>query len=304
MGCAPLEPGRVRALGRELAGRFAGTAFSLTPIPVSCACPVFRADSPDRPPMFVKLAAPDAAVRTLRFLRAAGAAGCPLLPRILLDEPFAFDGRSVVCLEWKSCHRVEIEDMSEDEADSLLSGMVGFSKALVSAPDVLPADGEDAFDAEYDVVAGYARRHPLVSRFMSSLTGLPEAERAYGNRRLTAIHGDLHACNFGFADGRLAAVFDFDAIRMGLPCEDVAYAFTESIRRHGLPSAKRAHVHCLFRRVVRTSPWPADEWRIAVNHARLRIAANRIRKHPKSPLTAFDVAHRDREVRPLLEDLK
>lgn len=302
MGCAPLPPQRVKALAKELARRFGCEGLVLTPIPVSCACPVFRAEAAGCPPMFVKLADPAAAERSLRFLRAAGAA-CPLLPRMLLDEPVSFDGRAVVCLEWKDCRRIEIEDMTEDEADSFLAGMIRLSEALRAAPDVLPADGEDSPAAEYRIVSGYAQRHPLVARVMSALTGIPAEARDYGNRRLSAIHGDMHACNFGFADGRLSAVFDFDSVLMGLPCEDVAYAFTESIRRHGLSAAKKRHVCRLFNRVVGHSPWPADEWRIAVNHARLRIAANRIRKHPKSFLTAFDVEHRDREVRPLLNDL-
>ena len=296
-----LSPDRVAALAAEVSARFAGTPFALTPIEVECSRPVFRAEAPDKAPMFVKVTSSDEAVRNLRFLRSSGS--CALLPKPLLDEPFDFDGRAVVCLEWKSGRRLEVEDMTDAEADSFLSGVVSLSVALRSAPDVQSAVGEDTPDGQFATVADYARRHPLVARLLRPLTDIPVVERSYAGRTLAPIHGDFHSCNYGFEGGRLAAVFDFDAMVMGLPCEDAAYPFTESIRQHGLPDVKRARLRQTFRRLVRASPWPLDDWRVAVNHARLRIAANRIRKHPRSFLTAFDVEHRDREVRPLLAEL-
>ena len=47
----------------------------------------------------------------------------------------------------------------------------------------------------------------------------------------------------------------------------------------------------------------ADEWRIAVNHARLRIAARRLANHPDSVFIAFDIRRRDAPLLHLLESL-
>lgn len=300
-GVRTLRPDVIAALAAAVSARFAGEPFTLTPIKVECSRPVFRAEASDKAPMFVKVTSSDEAVRNLRFLGSAGT--CALLPKPLLDEPFDFDGRSVVCLEWKSGRRLEVEDMTDAEADSFLAGVVSLSAALRAAPDVQSAIGEDTPDGQFATVSDYARRHPLVARLLKPLTDIPPVERSYAGRTLVPIHGDFHSCNYGFEDGRLAAVFDFDAMVMGLPCEDAAYPFTESIRQHGLPNAKRIRLRQTFRRLAQASPWASDDWRIAVNHARLKIAANRIRKHPRSPLTAFDVAHRDRVVRPLLDEL-
>ena len=296
-----LSPDRIPALAKALSERFGGALFDLTPLDVECSRPVFRATTPGRAPMFVKIASAAETSRTLRLLGAAGS--CRLFPKALLPEAFDFDGRSVVCLEWQRGRRLEGEDMTDGEADSFLAGICDMSAALQAAPDVRPATGEDTPEGQFATVADYARRHPHVARFLRGLTDIPARERSYEGRRLLPIHGDFHSCNFGFEDGRIVAVFDFDAMIMGLPCEDAAYPFTESIRQHGLPEAKRKRLRHTFRRLVRASPWPPEEWRVAVNHARLRIAANRIRKHPKSFMTAFDVFRRDRLVRPLLEDL-
>ena len=297
-----LDPGHIPALAEALSAHFGNVVFDLQPLKVTCSRPVFRAVATGRDPMFVKITSAAEAERNLHFL--SGVEACPLLPKPVLDEPFAFDGRAVVCLEWKTARRIEPEDMTDGEADSFLEGIRTLSAALGAASDAKPASGEDMPDAQYETVVGYARRHPLVARLISSLTELPEAERSYGTRSLVPIHGDMHTRNYGFEDGRMSAVFDFDAPEMGLPCEDAAYPFIESIRQHALPEARKRRLRQIFRRLVRNSPWSPGDWRIAVNHVRLKIAANRIRKHPDSFLTAFDIAHRDREVRPLLDELR
>ena len=71
-----------------------------------------------------------------------------------------------------------------------------------------------------------------------------------------------------------------------------------------MPAESKARLRALFARLAAASPWPADEWRIAVNHSRLRIASRRVLKHMSSPFVAFDVERRDSELRPLLEELK
>ena len=168
---------------------------------------------------------------------------------------------------------------------------------------ISPPPAEETCERLYADVAGYAKRHPLVGCLVAPLVGIPETERTYGGRATVTIHGDLQPKNYGFRGDSLAAVFDIDGITKGLACEDLAYAFTERCRRAELTDAKRRRLADLFLRLVRNSPWPKDEWRIAVNRDRLRIAARRVASHPHSPLTAFDIARRDRPLRWLAEML-
>ena len=277
-------------------------AVDLAPLDVECAWPVFKATAIGCEPMFVKVTEPEAARRALAFLSAAER---PFLPRPVLPEALEFGGRSVLCLEWKSAARVNAEDMTDGQLDSFLDGCLSLSAALAAyRGPVAPLEEEDSPRGEYAKLDCYALRHRLAGRVVGPLLSVPEAERTYGGRRLVTVHGDLQPKNYGFDGDRFAAVFDTDDITQGLACEDAAYAFTERARRSELAPQKRERLEALFRRLVERSPWPADEWRIAVNHARLRIAARRLANHPDSAFVAFDIRRRDAPLRHLLESLR
>ena len=266
----------------------------------ACVWPVYKAEAPGAA-AFVKVAPESNVARTMAFLESVR--GCRLIPRPLCP-PIDLDGRTVLVTEWLEGRRIDAERMTDAEADAFLAGIIELSKALASAPDVIPGGGRDSPDVQYAAIAEYARRHPAASRRLEPLLSIPEAERSYGSRPLSVIHGDMHSKNYAFSGGRLAAVFDFDNLIRGLPCEDVAYAFTERMRRSAMPAESKARLRALFARLAAASPWPADEWRIAVNHSRLRIASRRVLKHMSSPFVAFDVERRDSELRPLLEELR
>lgn len=292
----------VSGLAAALAARLRCGTVELRPLSVECAWPVFRASVPGREPVFVKLAGAEAAGRTLAFLRTAG----PLrfLPQPVLAEPFAFGGFFVLCLEWKAVERVDAEAMTDAQAESFAQGCMRLSEALVRFDGPVSELGEDAPEAQHAQISAYAARHPLAARLVRPLVEMPLVERSYAGRALVVIHGDLQPRNYGFAGESLAAVFDFDDLTRGLACEDAAYAFTERARRAGLSAAKRTRLTELFLRFALASPWPVEDWLLAVGHARLRIAARRLASHPDSLCVAFDIARRDRPLRALAEALK
>ena len=276
----------------------------LEPLRISCTWPVYRATAPDGRAVFVKVAPRDRIERTKAFLAVAD--DCPTLPKLVpLDIP-ELAGRDYICLEWMDAERVNAEDMTDAQADGLLAGYLELSSVMVRATGgmIMPPPPEETCERLYDDVAGYARRHPLVGRLIAPLVEIPEPERTYCGRATVTIHGDLQPKNYGFRGDRLAAVFDIDGLTKGLACEDLAYAFTERCRRAELSAAKRRRLADLFLRVVRASPWPKGDWLFAVNRDRLRIAARRVASHPRSPLTAFDIARRDRPLRRLAELLR
>ncbi len=275
--------------------------LELQPIDVACAWPVFRGGAYGIEPLFVKVTTPEAARRTLSFLRRA--AGCEFLPRPLTDEPIPFNELAVVCLEWKEGVRVNAEDMTDAQLASFAAGCRRLSEELAKAVDVTPPD-DDQPERQYDELMCYALRHPLAGRLLRPLLEVPAEERTYGGRTLATIHGDLQPKNYAFAGDRLSAVFDTDDLTQGLACEDAAYAFTERCRRAELSSAQRAGLAERFLRLVALLPWPKSDWLVAVNHARLRIAARRLRNHPDSFFVAFDIARRDRPLRTLVAALK
>ena len=278
-------------------------AVDLEPIDVQCAWPVFRAVSVGCAPIFVKVTDPDAARRTLAFLSCVG--DVSFLPKPICPEPISFNGLAVLCLEWKEAARVNAEDMTEGQLGSFLDGCRRLATALAGyGGDVTPLREEDSPRGQYNALQRYALRHPLAGRFLKPLLSIPESERSYGDRAVVTIHGDLQPKNYGFDGDRFAAVYDTDDLTEGLACEDACYAFTERARRSELSAAARRRLTDLFCRFVEMSPWPKDEWLIAVNHARLRIAARRLEKRPDSLFVALDIARRDKPLRELIGRLR
>lgn len=289
-------------LAALLADRLRLVSLELAPIDVKCAWPVFKATAYGHEAMFVKLTSCAAADRALEFLESAD---CPLLPKPLLDGHPDFGDYAVLCLEWKESARVNAEDMTDGQLAGFLDGCVMLSKVLSGyRGTVTPLAEEDSPRGQYERLRRYALRHRLAGRLLRALLEIPGAERLYGDRPLVTIHGDLQPRNYGFDGDRLAAVYDADDLTGGLACEDASYAFTERARRAELSAAARRRLTELFLRLVKASPWPKDEWLVAVNHARLRIAARRLEKHPDSVFVAFDIARRDKPLRLLADALK
>ena len=292
----------VKALSALIADRLRLVAVELVPLDVECAWPVYRAEAIGREAMFVKVTDRAASERTLEFLSASKE--CPFLPRPVLADAPDFAGHAVLCLEWKSSERVNAEDMTEGQLGSFVTGCRILSEALARyRGPITPLAEADSPRGQYAALRDYAGRHPFLARLLRPLLDIPEAEREYGAHELAIIHGDLQPKNYGFDGDRLAAVYDTDDLTEGLACEDAAYAFTERARRSELSAAKRRRLAEFFLRMVELSPWPKDEWLIAVNHARLRIAARRLEKHPDSAFVAFDIARRDKPLQQLLRHL-
>ena len=290
-------------LSARIADRLRLVAVDLRPLDVQCAWPVYRATAIGCDPMFVKVTEHAAAERTLTFLESAG--NCPFLPKAVIPEPLDFNGLAVICLEWKESVRVNAEDMTEGQLGSFAAGCRDLAAALaLHQGPITPLAEADTPVGQYAALRRYAECHPVMSRLLTSLMDIPEAERTYGDRELAIVHGDLQPKNYGFDGDRFAAVYDTDDLTEGLACEDACYAFTERARRSELAAAARQRLTDLFLRFVEMSPWPRDEWLVAVNHARLRIAARRLEKRPDAIFIALDIARRDRPLRALAKALK
>ena len=275
----------------------------LVPLGIPCTWPVFRAVTADGREMFVKVMEKAAAERTFTCLGSAG--DCPLLPRPIIPEVLDFGEFAVLCLDWRKAERVEPEQMTDGQFRSFVGGCVSLSEALRSFSGSFSdyAD-EDWPEDQYAALAHHSARHPLTGRLLRPLLALPERMRSCAGRELVPIHGDFQSRNYRFDGDHLAAVFDVDDIVPGLPCEDATYAFTERLRHSELTDDERRRIIDLFLRMVGMTPWPLEDWQFAVSHARLRIAARRILRHPHLPFIELDVLRRDKPLRLLAEALE
>ena len=282
-----------RALGRR---------YRLAPLSVKCTYPVFRGEADGASAVFVKVGTEDEWRRTANLLRDVGA--CGLFARFQTEESIVFQGHAVFVTEWKDTAVVRPEEMNERQQANFVDGCVRMSAALQRAKDFTPVQGS-AIDPErlYDVLTRYVRRHPLAGRLLADLLAIPVAQRTFGTRPLSVIHGDFHSKNFGFVGDELSSVFDFDQLTQGLACGDLANALVERFSCLGLPAAARRRLREVTRRIVAQAPWPREDFVVTCNILRLRFAARRIEKHPGSAWVALDVLRRDRRIREFLSCL-
>lgn len=289
-------------LAKLLSDRLSVGEVTLERLRVKSAWPVYRASAARIAPVFVKVTESAAANRALDFLRRVDR--CSLFPKVVFDGQLVFDELSVLCLEWKDARMVNAEDMNDAQLNSFVDGCGMLSCELRKAKMFTPiVQSDDMPETQYAMLSSYLHAHPLAGRLMRGLLDLPVAERTYGELKLAVIHGDFQPKNYGFDGNRFVAVFDTDDLTEGLPCEDAAYAFTERARRSELGDVARSRLESLFAKFVSRSSWPIREWRIAINHARLRIAARRLAHHSSSPFIAIDIARRDRPLQRLLKVL-
>ena len=276
-----------------------GRRYRLTPLGVKCTYPVFRGEADGTASVFVKVGTKEEWARTANLLREIG--DCGLFSRFLTDAPIEYKGSAVFIMEWRDSRMVFPEDMSDRQAESFAAGCVKLSAALQKATDFIPiATAPLAPERLYDDISRYVVRHPLAGRLLKDLLDIPAAERTFGSRPLSVIHGDFHAKNFGFAGDEFAAVFDFDKMTEGLCCSDLVNALCERFSCFHLSRAARLRLKDVSRRIVASAPWPREEMVVACNVIRLQFASRRILKHPDSAWVALDIFRRDRALRGFL----
>lgn len=229
----------------------------------------------------------------------------PFVPRAKFF--YEWNGCGVMGLGWmKEARRIAPENMSEAQARNLLEV---HARILAEFAEKLPDFASDAKplpDAAgfYGIISSYARSHAFFARFLAPLLDIPEAERTYETAAVTTIINDFHCDNYAFDGDQVAAVYDFDWMRQGLPCEDLTYAFVRRIRKARLSKEARARAAARFVELIKTSPYPLRQWLCAINVCRLDAAAKRLKSHPRLGLVALDVFRRDNSLRKLVETLR
>lgn len=276
------------------------TRYALEQISVKCTYPVFKGHASGHPPIFVKIGSHGEWLRTSRLLSEMG--DCPLFARLLIEEPLDFHGHAVFVAEWKDVETVLPEDMNERQVSNFVLGCETLSRALQAVTSTADGDDESLFPGRlYDVVSGYAKRHPVAGRLLAGLLAIPEGERTFGDEARSVVHGDFHAKNYGFDGDAFSAVFDLGQVSRGLACWDLANALVERYSCLSLSAAARRRLNLVTRRVLSLMPWRKEDFVRAVNVLRLRYAAKRIGKHPNAAWVAVDVWRRDRRMQTIFE---
>lgn len=100
--------------------------------------------------------------------------------------------------------------------------------------------------------------------------------------RIRTIHGDFHFGNTLFADGRLECCLDLEDLRLGYPAEDIACFCRSAIKRtKWFEWRRRKEMFSFFEQAVRHLPYPAHEWRTAINALFLSNVRRKLAESPR-----------------------
>ncbi|MBO7721303.1 MAG: aminoglycoside phosphotransferase family protein [Kiritimatiellae bacterium] len=232
----------------------------------------------------------DAYLRLLRHLEETR--GTKAVRRLFEKEcPAEFRGYLLVCLSWCEGVRLFPDELSSEQFAAFLKEYLAFSAAMQKATMIAPPDPIAAWRAAAAGCRGFfaAPIRRLAEREM------PADETAYRPERLGVIHGDFHHGNFLFVDGRLSGFFDLEEFCGGYPADDIVRYFVcaaEHLRWYEW--CRRRALVARFSEAVRLLPYPAGDWRTAVNGLLARKIYMKLRDRGPGFFQTLNLLYRSR----------
>lgn len=196
--------------------------------------------------------------RNLLVLRGTKAVGV-LFP----EAPAVFSRYRLLCLSWCDGRSLTVDRLSPEQFSRFLDDYLSFSSALQRVRDALPQRDLLRWRSEIQKrLRGF-----LGTRFLRRMEAeVPVADCTYDQSSVKVIHGDLHARNFHFAEGRVTGFFDLEELRLGYPAEDIVRYVVCSFEHLGpFALCRRARILRSFADAVRRLPFSEREWLVAVN---------------------------------------
>lgn len=190
-------------------------------------------------------------------------AGSLAATEVFPGKDLVYDARRLLFLDYRAGRRLEPDELTDELLGDLLTDYETFARTLSRCPDPYPAfDALSHFTQSFSWHRAWTRQ--LAARLLwRSLAGRTEFTPSAPRR---IVHGDFHLGNIAFAQGRLAAVYDVEDIRLGYPTEDFVRLFS-CADEHLSPFDIRArrHLRRHFARFVARSPYSREQWLYAVD---------------------------------------
>lgn len=189
--------------------------------------------------------------------------GTKAVQNLFRDQLEDFAEYRVRCLTWCEGGSAHPDRLTDEE----LSGILHEHQVLIDAlqhtePSMSARDGVASLmriKAGLRGVFGCLLKRILVRR-------MPVTVVAHDPLRIKVIHGDFHAGNFTVLDGRITGIFDLEESRYGYPAEDIVRFYVCAAEHlNWLSWYRHRRILDSFAKAVRTLPYPADEWHVAIN---------------------------------------
>jgi len=264
----------------------------------------YKGRTADGRAIFVKVGIPELLDRADVVVRQCR--GLDFIPAALDRGGLEIDGRRVQVTECR-CGETIIEPyrLTDVQFKSLIDGYAAFSARIQALQEFATAPRTSGFATRYrDVLLAYASRSRFVRWWLSDLLKVAARAESIDRRLTSVIHGDFNFYNFSFSKDGLVAIYDFDSLTHGMPCEDLLFSFTCRFRDSSLRRGDRNKLLRMLSEMIGRTKWPAEDWRAAIDLQRLLEAADLVREYSNSPLAAIKIVRRDRRHALMLRALR
>ena len=264
--------------------------LTLERLPMDTMTKVYRLHLPGRAPLFCKRGVINPQMVKFLLSLPEDPILIPILRKVFPD----FKGDAVLVFEWCDLRHVHFGEMSDSQFEAFVDGSQRLYDILKDA-----SIAQEPFDADkwMETVRENCRKKPFMNLAFRSILGMRPADYRYPAEMtgVTVTHGDFHAENFGFDEGGQLKFLDFDLMVRALPTEDYTLFVGGALRhvRMLFSPMRRRRIIRRYERLITRLPYLPEEWRIALNRARLRHAAERIVIKGASLSAAYDFARRD-----------
>lgn len=189
--------------------------------------------------------------------------GSKAVQELFADKNIEYANCLLLFLTFGEGVRKTPDRLTEDERVVLQADYAEFAKTMQRCANPHPPiDGLKWFEKCFARHGGWRRK--LIERIVHwRLAGRTSFDR---KSSVCVIHGDLHAGNLAFCDGRLSAVFDVEDLRLGYATEDWVRLFSSAYEH--IPPVRilrRKKLLGQFASFVVSSGYSAEQWTMAVD---------------------------------------
>lgn len=199
--------------------------------------------------------------------------GTKAVKRIYENSEVSIEGMPLLCLEWAKGRMTYPDELPREKIKDFAADYLEFSARLQNSTWAFPP--RPLKEYYENVMSAKGLLAPFVKRIVKEEIGVFQ----YDSNDLKVIHGDFHAGNFTCEKGRIAAIFDLEEFRLGLPAEDIVrYVVCAAEHLRWYTQARKVKMLSTFAALVEAFDYSIDDWERSIKALWLRKLGLKVKK--------------------------
>lgn len=222
--------------------------------------------------------------------------GTKAVKRVFSSSAAKVEGMPILCLEWAKGKSTFPDELPLGNLKDFAADYSEFSACLQRSTWAFsPRPLNDYYEKVMSAKGLFA---PLVKRLVKAEIGPIE----YDSTGLKVIHGDFHAGNFTCEAGRIAAIFDLEEFRLGLPAEDIVrYIVCAAEHLRWYRQSRKIKMLSTFDALIEAFDYAKSDWEMAIKVLWLRKLGLKVKRGRLSFAQAINLLFVSRFYRELLK---